>query len=120
MKILIVDDNESITDALAKYLTLKGFEVSVSNGGRNGLSLIQNHEFDAILLDIAMPEFSGIDIIEALERDSQLKDQKIILFTASTISKDEMHELLQKEGIHTCINKPVRLAEILQVLPTKR
>ncbi len=117
MKILIVDDNDSITGALDKYFTVKGFEVSVANGGRNGLSLIQNHKFDAIFLDMSMPEFSGIDIIETLEKNCQLKDKKIILFTASSIPREVLDELLQKEGVQTYLRKPVKLAEILQVLP---
>ncbi len=118
MKILIIDDNESITDALAKYLKVKGFEVSVSNDGRNGLSFIQNHEFDVILLDLSMPEFSGFDVIEALEKDGQLKDKKIVLFTASSVSKEMINELLKKDGIQTCLKKPVKLAEIVQTLTT--
>ena len=116
MKILIVDDNESITKALSQYLTVKSYEVSVANSGRSGLSLIQNHEFDAILLDLSMPDFSGFDIIETLEKDGQLKDKKIILFTASSISNELINELLRKDGIETYLKKPVKLSEIEQVL----
>ena len=116
MKILIVDDNQSITNALSQYLKVKDFEVVIANKGRTGLDLIQNQEFDSILLDLAMPDFSGFDIINTLEKDDQLKDKKIILFTASTISNAILNELVKKDGIKTCIKKPVKLSEIVQVI----
>ena len=118
MKILIVDDNQSITGMLSKYLKLKNFEVNVANGGRNGLSLIQNNEFDTILLDLSMPDFSGMDVIDALEKDGKLKDKKIVLFTASSIENELLDQLLRKEGIKACVKKPVKLAELIQVIST--
>jgi len=108
MKILIVDDNQSITGMLSKYL----------NDGRNGLNLIQNYEFDTIILDLAMPDFSGIDVIDALEKDGKLKDQKIVLFTASSITNELLDQLLRKEGIKACVKKPVKLKELIQVIST--
>ena len=117
-KILIVDDNKEIADMLSKYLTLKDFEVSVANDGRNGLNLIQNNNFDTILLDLSMPDFSGMDVIDALEKDGKLKDNKIVLFTASSITNELLDQLLKKEGIHACVKKPVKLAELIQVIAT--
>ncbi len=116
MKILIVDDNQNITNMLTKYLKLKNFEVIVANSGRNGLSMIQSIEFDTILLDLAMPDFSGIDVIDALEKDGRLKDNKIILFTATSISDKEIEELLKKEGIIACLRKPVKLDELVKAI----
>ena len=116
MNILIIDDNKSITSAVSQYLKAKGFEVSIANDGRSGLSLIQNQEFDTILLDLSIPHFSGFDIIETLEKDGQLKDKKIILFTASAISKDMIYDLLRKDGIKTWLKKPVKLSEIVQAI----
>ena len=85
MKILVVDDNKNITSSLEKYLKIKGFEVSVCNDGYDGFELIKNSEWDKVLLDLSMPEFSGLDIIENLEKNNVLKDKNIILFTASSI-----------------------------------
>ncbi|GFN39829.1 MAG: response regulator receiver protein [Marine Group I thaumarchaeote] len=115
MKILLIDDNESITKSLSKYLGLKNYDCTVSNDGRNGLSLIQKNKFDVVLLDLSMPEFSGIDVLEALEKDGLLKKQKIILFTASSITQEEIERLL-KTGIHGCIRKPVRMPDLLKFL----
>ena len=116
MKILIIDDNQSITDMLKKYLTIKGFEVSTVNNGRNGLATIQKQKFDSVLLDLSMPDFSGIDLIETLEKKGQLSTQRIILFTASSVSSEIINSLLNKEGIHSCLRKPVKLSELIQTL----
>lgn len=116
MKLLIVDDNSSITDMLSKYLKIKGYDVSVVNSGRNALNMIQSNKFDTVLLDLSMPDFSGIDVIESLERTGNLKNQKIVLFTASSVSNQIIDELLSKDGIKTCLKKPVKLAELVQTI----
>ena len=69
MRVLMVDDNQDITDLVSKFLTAKGLDNVVTNDPRDGLERIKNEDFDVILLDIAMPEFSGHDIIEELEKE---------------------------------------------------
>ncbi len=116
MKVLVVDDNKSITNSVEKYLKIKGFEVSITNNGKDGFELIQNDEWDRILLDLAMPEYSGLDIIENLEKNNLLKDKNIILFTASSVSDYVLEKLLKKDGIKTCLKKPISLAKIAETL----
>ena len=54
-----------------------------------------------------MPEFSGIDVIESLEKNDSIKNQKIILFTASSATDKEINRLLNHDGVKLCIRKPV-------------
>jgi len=115
LHILLVDDNKEITTMLAKYLKSSGHEVSVSNDGRNGLNMIMNNKFDVVLLDLAMPEFSGTDVIESLTKENKIKNQKIILFTASSKSKEDISELIKK-GAHSCLKKPIDPDELLNYL----
>ena len=115
LHILLIDDNKEITTMLAKYLKSSSHEVSVSNDGRNGLNMIINNKFDVVLLDLAMPEFSGTDIIESLAKENKLKNQKIILFTASSKHEDEISELIKK-GAHSCLKKPIDPDELLNYL----
>ena len=63
MKILVVDDNESISSMLKKFLTIKGHDCTASQDGRNALDMMVREKFDVIILDLAMPEFTGYDII---------------------------------------------------------
>jgi DNA-binding response OmpR family regulator len=116
MKILVVDDNKSITSSLEKYLKIKGFEVSICNDGQDGLELIQNGEWDKVLLDLSMPEYGGLEIIENLEKNNVLKDKNIILFTASSVPDYVLDKLLKKDGIKTCLKKPISLAKIAETI----
>lgn len=116
MRILVIDDNKSITNSLEKYLRIKGFDVQVCNEGKTGLELIQNEKWDTVLLDLSMPEFSGLDIIEDLEKRKLLKEQKIILFTASSVSDFVIKKFLEKEGIKTCLRKPISLSKVVETL----
>ena len=68
MKLCIVDDNTSITNMFSKLAKIKGHDCVIANDGRTGLSLLENRTFDAIVLDLAMPEFSGFDVVNSLEK----------------------------------------------------
>lgn len=108
MKILLIDDNKSLTEMFAKYFKLLGHECMAINDGVTGLNMILNQKWDVVLLDLAMPNFSGRDVIESLGKKDMLKDQKIIIFTASSSNDSEMDELIQK-GVHSRLNKPIDL-----------
>ncbi len=60
-----------------------------------------------------MPEFSGMDVIESLKKSNKLKDQKIIIFTASSATDKEIVELLQNVGVSSCIRKPVDIKTLI-------
>lgn len=106
LEILIIDDNEQITKMLTTFLELKEHHCTVANDGKEGLDLIKENRHDVILLDLAMPEFDGYAVIKDLEENNMLKDHKIIVFTASTITPEELDELV-KRGVTTYILKPI-------------
>lgn len=112
----MVDDNTSITSSIEKYLKIKGYDVTSCNDGFEGLALIQNNKWDKILLDLSMPEFSGLDIIASLERDSNLKDKNILVFTAASISDYVVDKLLEKKGIEGLLKKPLSLVHLAEAL----
>ena len=114
-KILIIDDNIDISDMLAQYLEIKGHNCTVSNNGRNGLNLITQEKFDLVLLDLAMPDFSGYDIMTSLIKNGRIGDVKIIVLTASSVTDAEMDAFIAK-GVKACIKKPVRLEELVRTI----
>jgi len=116
MKILLVDDNKDITTMLSKFFDSKGFETVVTNDPMEGLRLIHQDQYDVILLDISMPEFSGIDFIQTLEREKILKDQNIFIFSANPFGDNQIKDLLRKDGINGSLKKPMKLDEILTVI----
>jgi len=116
MNILAIDDNEDILKLLDTVISGNGHDLTQAGNGKEGVKLIEEQNFDAILLDLAMPEFSGVDVIESLKKSNKLKDQKIILFTASSATNKEIDELLQNEGVSSCIRKPVRIETLINEL----
>ena len=93
----------------------QGHQFTSVTDGREGLKLIKEQKFDAVLLDLAMPEFSGTDVIESLVADGLIKKQPIVLFTASSMTDDEIGELIKK-GAHSCIRKPANITDLLNKL----
>lgn len=106
MKILIVDDNEQITKMLSTFLELKEHQCTIAHDGNEGLKQIKANNYDVILLDLAMPEFDGYSVIKNLEESDTLKDHKIIVFTASTITQEELENLV-KRGVTAYLLKPI-------------
>ena len=115
MKIQIIDDNIDITTMLSKYFTLKGHSCSVSNNGHNGLNMIATNQYDVVILDLAMPEFSGIDVVEELYQSGKIAKLNIVALTASSVSK-EKEEYLKKMGVHSVLKKPIDPDELLDYL----
>ena len=112
LKILIVDDNEQITKMLTTFLELKQHICTVANDGKEGLELIKENNNDVVLLDLAMPEFDGYAVINDLEDSNLLKDRKIIVFTASTITQEELDKLVVR-GVNSYILKPIDIDILL-------
>ncbi len=113
MNILGIDDNEDILHLLDTVISGKGHDFTKIGNGKEGVKLIEEQNFDAILLDLAMPEFSGLDVIGSLKKSNKLKDQKIIIFTASSATETEIDEVLKNEGVSACIRKPVDIDTLI-------
>ena len=70
--VLVVDDDEAIRTALERALRLEGFAVEVADGGRRALELTEEHRPGVIVLDVVMPDLSGVRVVSRLrERESR-------------------------------------------------
>lgn len=105
MNVLVVDDNKDIVELLKSLLESGGYDVSTSQSGKESLDLIRKEEYDIILLDVTMPEFSGFDVVQNLKNSGELEKNKIILFTAASISDAEIEKWIQF-GVKDCLRKP--------------
>ncbi|MEK0369224.1 MAG: response regulator [Nitrosopumilus sp.] len=106
MKILGIDDNEDLLSLCEITLSSEGHEYTGINNGREGLQAIKDKKFDLLLLDLSMPEFSGIDVIDALVKEGIMNKQKVVILTAASPSKEEIDLFLEK-GAHSVIKKPI-------------
>lgn len=82
-KILLVEDEEIIIELLQKKLTKEGYEVSIARNGEEGLKLMREANPDIVLLDIIMPKLGGFEVMEAMQKDPELKKIPIIVISNS-------------------------------------
>ena len=113
MKILVIDDDKTLTSMLSKFFNFQGNKTVVINDPWDGLDRIQKEHFDVILLDICMPEFSGEQIIKTLATNEVLQDQNIFIFSANLGNQFIIKDLLRRNGINGCLEKPIDLDELL-------
>jgi DNA-binding response OmpR family regulator len=106
----VIDDNADITDVLSVYCDSRGIECITVNEGKKGLEIIVNQNFDLILLDLAMPEFSGIDVVASLKKAGTLKTKNVVIFTAS--SDPKITEEMKNSGVKEILKKPISIDEL--------
>lgn len=111
IKVLIIDDNEQITRMISTFLKLNGHICKISNDGIEGINMLSNEEFDVILLDLAMPELDGYEVLNRLNNKEIVS--KIIILTASNFSKQNMTKF-KKYGISHIFQKPVDIDVLLE------
>ena len=118
-RILIVDDNEEITEVISFYCnSKKDIDCQVINDGPQGLERIREENFDLILLDIAMPEFSGWDIIQSLKQDRLIESKNLVIFTAS--SNQKLLDEIKNSGIKEIFKKPCSLDDLAKLIEKYR
>jgi len=115
LKILGIDDHQDLLELCNVTLTSEGHEFTGINNGKEGLQAIKDEKFDLVLLDLAMPDFSGEDVLDALVKEGIMDKQKIIVFTASTATDKEFGPLLEK-GIHSIIKKPFDIDDLIETI----
>jgi adenylate cyclase len=102
--ILVVDDNRMNRLMLARGLEPQGHRVSFAEHGRQALEMLQNHDFDLILLDIEMPEMNGYEVLEQLHASPYWRDIPVIMISAV----DEIDSVVKciEMGAADYLNKP--------------
>ena len=82
-KILLIEDEEIMIDLLQRKLVREGYEVSVARDGEEGLKAVKEIKPDLILLDIIMPKMGGFEVMEEINKDSELKQIPVIVISNS-------------------------------------
>ena len=112
MKILIIDDDVELTKAVVSTISSVGHDIQSTNEPRGGLKLIREGDYDLVFLDLSMPEFSGIDIINNLVEDGICKEKKIVIMTASAVNDEELKNMVDL-GVHSILRKPVDIDTLI-------
>ena len=112
LNVLIIDDNEQITKMISSFLDMSNHECTVVNDGREAVELIKTHQYDSIVLDLAMPECDGYEILDTLQKEDPSELSKIIILTASNVPIETVRKF-KELGISSCLQKPVDIDQLL-------
>jgi two-component system cell cycle response regulator DivK len=113
-KILIVEDNELNMKLFRDLLEVHGYTTIETRDGREALELAREHRPDLILMDIQLPEVSGLEVTKWIKQDEQLKSIPIIAVTAFAMKGDE--EKIRTGGCEAYIAKPITVATFLETI----
>ena len=106
---MVVDDEPDLADAVAGSLRREGYAVDVSNNGQDALERLSINPYDLVLLDLAMPNMSGVEVFSSLK---ELKPESRVIFMTG-YSKDEFSDLLSdNEATTSVLSKPFPMQEL--------
>ena len=88
------------------------------NDGQEALEKIRKEKFDLILLDLSIPEFSGMDVITSLKQDGLIESRNIVIFTAS--SDQPMLKDIRDVGVKELFKKPFSLNALTELIEKYR
>ena len=116
-RLLIVDDNEMNRDMLARRLARKGYVIGLADSARDLLPRVKEDGIDLLLLDIEMPEVSGLDALQSLRESYSPTDLPIIMVTAKNQSDDIVKAL--EMGANDYLTKPIDFPVALARISTQ-
>src|SRR3954468_4913025 len=116
-RLLIVDDNELNRDMLARRLERKGYEVVLADGARELMTRLKEGTVDIVLLDIEMPEISGLEALKTLRETYSQIELPVIMVTAKNQSEDIVKAL--DLGANDYVTKPIDFAVTLARIATQ-
>ena len=108
-RVLVVDDEESITELVSMALRYEGFDVQTASSGYGALEQIDSFRPDLILLDVMLPDIDGFNIAERLRRDR--RDIPVLFLTARDATEDKVRGLTI--GGDDYVTKPFSVAELV-------
>ena len=108
--VLIIEDEEDAADLFAEMMRVSGFRVLKSSKSAPAISMMTADKPDIVLLDIMMPEISGLDILRQMRRDPNLANIPVIVVTAKSMPADIKNGM--EAGASTYLTKPVGFQEL--------
>ncbi|MEZ5919590.1 MAG: response regulator [Alphaproteobacteria bacterium] len=114
--VLIVEDNELNMKLFHDLLEAHGISTVETSDGHKVLDMAREHRPDLILMDIQLPEVSGLDVTKWLKADEELKDIPVIAVTAFAMKGDE--QKIREGGCEDYISKPISVGHFIDVIQT--
>jgi CheY-like chemotaxis protein len=115
LKVLVIDDNQENLDVVSFFLNVNGIDCTTEKSGKKGLEILLKNDFDLVLLDLAIPDMSGIQIFDALQQEGLVSHKNIIIFTASLVDQKEIQRMLDS-GAKGVLHKPLALDDLEKMI----
>lgn len=112
--ILIVEDNELNMKLFTDLLQAHGYKTVPTSEGAAVIGLMQEHKPDLVLMDIQLPEISGLDVTRMIKSDPELRTIPVIAVTAFAMKGDE--EKIRQGGCDAYITKPISVATFISTI----
>jgi len=112
--IIVVEDEPDTAEMFAEMMRLSGYQVLKSFGGTQALSMIAREKPAAVVLDLMMPDLSGLDVLRSMRRDPRLADIPVIVVTAKILPEDVKTGL--DAGATAYLTKPVAFRDLKQAV----
>lgn len=112
--VLIVEDNELNMKLFHDLLQANGFDTIETRNGIEALDLARQHKPDLILMDIQLPEVSGLEVTKWIKEDDELKSIPVVAVTAFAMKGDE--ERIREGGCEAYLSKPISVAKFLETV----
>jgi two-component system cell cycle response regulator DivK len=113
-RILIVEDNDLNLKLFRDLLTAHGYETIETKEGLEAIEMTRTQRPDLVLMDIQLPEISGLDVTRRLKADHSIRDIPIIAVTAFAMKDDE--EKILAAGCEAYISKPISIVPFLNTV----
>ncbi|MGL4488827.1 MAG: response regulator [Rhizobiaceae bacterium] len=115
-RVMIVEDNELNMKLFKDLIEASGYETIRTRSGLDALDLARAHRPDLILMDIQLPEVSGLEVTKWLKEDDQLHRIPVIAVTAFAMKGDE--ERIRQGGCEAYISKPISVSKFVETIKT--
>ena len=112
--VLIVEDNELNMKLFHDLLEAHGVNTVETYDGKNVMELAREHKPDLILMDIQLPEISGLDVTKMLKADDELKSIPVVAVTAFAMKGDE--QKIREGGCEDYISKPISVVHFMETI----
>jgi len=112
--ILIVEDNELNMKLFNDLLEANGYRTIQTRSGMEAIGLAREHRPDLILMDIQLPEVSGLEVTKWLKEDDELRGIPVVAVTAFAMKGDE--ERIREGGCEAYLSKPISVAKFLETV----
>lgn len=112
--VLIVEDNELNMKLFHDLLEAHGYQTLQARAGVEGVDLARKHKPDLILMDIQLPEVSGLEVTQWIKDDPDLRHIPVIAITAFAMKGDE--EKIRQGGCEAYLSKPISVVKFLETV----